>query len=61
MVDQIFAALSPRMVQQMRDDIEARGKVLPKDADAAYTALIAAIRQLEEAGELALIPPDDGD
>jgi flagellar motor switch protein FliG len=60
-VDRIFAALSPRMVQQMRDDIEARGKVLPKDADAAYTALIAAIRQLEEAGELALLPPDDSE
>lgn len=54
-VDQILAALSPRMVQQMQDDMAARGKVSAKDADAAYGAIVAAIRQLEAAGELALI------
>ena len=29
----IFANLSPRVVQQMRDEIETRGKVAAKDAD----------------------------
>lgn len=58
-VEDILAALSPRMVQQMRDDMAARGKVTPKDADAAYTALITAIRQLEAAGELTLKQDED--
>jgi flagellar motor switch protein FliG len=53
-VDAVFAALSPRMVQQLRDDMAARGKVTPKDADAAFTAIVSAIRGLEASGELTL-------
>ena len=53
-VEAVFAALSPRMVQQFRDDMAARGSVTPKDADAAFTAIVSAIRQLEAAGELTL-------
>lgn len=59
-VEQILAGLSPRMVQQIRDDIAARGKVTPKDADAAYGAIIAVIRQLEAAGELVLVQEEEG-
>ncbi len=57
-VDAVFAALSPRMVQQLRDDMAARGTVTPKDADAAFTAITTAIRQLEAAGELTLKQDD---
>ncbi len=60
-VEDILAALSPRMVQQMRDDMAARGKVTAKDADAAYTALISAIRQLEATGELTLKQDEEGE
>lgn len=61
-VEQILSALSPRMVQQLREDMAARGKVPPKDADAAFNAIITAIRGLEAAGELTLIQKDgDGD
>lgn len=57
-VETILAALSPRMVQQLRDDIAARGPVPPKEADAAYTAITTAIRQLEAAGEITLKQDD---
>lgn len=53
-VEAIFACLSPRVVQQMRDEIETRGKVPAKDADAAYGAIVTAIRTMEAAGELTL-------
>ncbi len=53
-VEAILAALSPRMVQQIRDDIAARGTVPAKEADAAFTAITTAVRQLEAAGELTL-------
>lgn len=53
-VEEMLAALSPRMVQQMRDEVEMRGKVSPKEADAAYGAIVGAIREMEAAGQLAL-------
>lgn len=53
-VEAIFGALSPRMVQQFRDEMEGRGPIPAKDADAAYAAVVTAIRQLEAAGEIVL-------
>lgn len=53
-VEAIFACLSQRVVQQMRDEMETRGKVAAKDADAAYAAIVGAIRTMEAAGELTL-------
>jgi flagellar motor switch protein FliG len=53
-VTAILDTLSPRMAQQLRDDMEIRGAVPPKEADAAYTAITAAIRQLEASGEITL-------
>ena len=53
-VEAIFGCLSPRVVQQMRDEVEARGKVAAKDADAAYGAIVSAIRTMEAAGEITL-------
>ena len=53
-LEQILAALSPRMVQQLREDMAARGSVIPRDADAAFTAITTAIRELEAAGEITL-------
>lgn len=53
-VTAILDALSPRMAQQLRDDMDIRGTVPPKEADAAYTAITAAVRQLEASGEITL-------
>lgn len=53
-VEAIFAALSPRMVQQFRDEMEGRAVPPAKDADAAFAAVVSAVRQLEAAGEIAL-------
>lgn len=52
--ERILGCLSPRMVQQIRDEVETRGVVTVKDADAAYTGMIGTIRSLEAAGELVL-------
>ena len=50
----ILSNLSQRMAATLREEMEARGTVKVKDADAAQTALIAAIRDLEATGELVL-------
>ena len=50
----ILANMSQRMAAQMRDDIEALGKVKEKDGDAAMSAVIGAIRELEGNGEIML-------
>jgi flagellar motor switch protein FliG len=55
----LLSNMSQRMAQSLREDIAARGKVREKDAEEAMAAVILAVRQLEAAGELALIQPDD--
>ena len=39
----------------MREEIEAAGKVSARDAEEAMTEVVAAIRRMEQAGELFLI------
>lgn len=48
-----------RLAQALREEIAERGPVKPKDAEDATSAIITAIRQLEAAGEIALIQPED--
>ncbi|HMO07939.1 MAG TPA: FliG C-terminal domain-containing protein [Paracoccaceae bacterium] len=55
----LLANMSQRMAQGLREEIAARGKVREKDAEAAMAAVIAAVRQLEAAGELALVRPEE--
>lgn len=50
----ILANLSQRMAATLREEMAARGAVKPKDADAAHTAIVGAIRALQAAGELVL-------
>ena len=57
----ILANMSQRMAAQLRDDMEALGKVKPKDGEEAMTAVVSAIRDLEEAGEIVLIADDEED
>ena len=57
--EHILTNLSQRMTQGLREEMAQRGKIKEKDAEEAMTALIIAIRQLEGAGELVLVTPDD--
>lgn len=55
----ILANMSQRMAQALREEMAARGKVREKDAEAAQTAVVEAVRRLEAEGEITLIRPDD--
>jgi flagellar motor switch protein FliG len=57
--DFLLNNLSQRMAQGLREEMEDRGKVKEKDAEAAMTQVVAAIRQLEASGEVVLIQPED--
>lgn len=54
-VEFILAALSSRLADTMREDVEAMGKVASKDAEEAMGEVVAAIRRMEAAGDLFLI------
>jgi flagellar motor switch protein FliG len=55
----ILASISQRMAAALRDEAAARGTVKDKDADAAMTAIVGAIRDLESAGEIFLIADEE--
>lgn len=55
----LLSNMSQRMAQGLREEIAARGKVKEKEGEEAMGAVITAIRQLEGAGELALIREED--
>ena len=54
----ILANMSQRMAASLREEIAALGRIKDKDAEAAQTALVIAIRELETSGELVLIFPE---
>ncbi len=58
-VEFILANLSKRLSEQLSEDIRDAGDVKPKDADTAMNTVIQAIRDLEAAGEIILIQPED--
>jgi len=49
-----------RMAETLREEIAARDRARPRDAEAAQTEVVNAVRRLEAAGDLALIQPDEG-
>jgi flagellar motor switch protein FliG len=55
----LLSNMSQRMAQGLREEMDTRGKVREKDAEAAMNTITTAIRELEAAGELALIEPED--
>lgn len=57
--DFLLANMSQRMAQGLREEAAARGKVRETEAEEAMTAVVSAIRDLEAAGELRLIQPDE--
>lgn len=46
--------LSRRMAEQIRDEIEERGRVKARDAEAAMSEIVQAIRGLADSGEIVL-------
>lgn len=50
----LLANMSQRMAATLRDEIEGRGRVRPKDGEAAMSAVVAGIRRLIDAGEIEL-------
>ena len=57
----ILGNMSSRMADQLREEIAEQGQIKPAQAEEAMSAIVAVIRQLEAAGELVLINPDDAD
>ncbi len=55
----LLGNVSQRMAQGLRDEVAERGRVREKDAEDAMTAVVTAIRQLEAAGEIALVQPEE--
>ena len=53
--------MSKRMAESLREDMAAKGEVKPADAEAAMTQIVIAIRELEAAGEIYLVVPEDDD
>lgn len=53
-----LSGMSSRLADSTREDMEAAGKVSDKDAEEAMDDVVAAIRRLEEEGELFLIAID---
>ncbi|MGB3314825.1 MAG: FliG C-terminal domain-containing protein [Albidovulum sp.] len=50
----ILSNMSQRMAASLREEMAERGKVKEKDAEAAMTTIIVAVRDLESTGEIVL-------
>ncbi len=59
--DYILSNLSQRMADSLREEREDMAKPRPREIEEAMTAVISAIRELQAAGELTLVQPDDDD
>lgn len=57
--DFILSNMSQRMAQSLREEMAARDKVRDKDAEAAHSMVVEAVRTLESQGELQLVIEDD--
>lgn len=57
--DFLLANMSQRMAAQLREEMEALGKVREKDGEDAMNAVVGGIRELEAAGEIFLIAGEE--
>ena len=57
--DFLLTNISQRMAQSLREEMAERGPIRPKDGEAALSGVVAAIRQLEAAGEVSLVLPEE--
>lgn len=60
-VDFLLANMSSRMADQLREEAQEIGKVKPAEGEAAMTAIIGALRQLQADGEITLLTPEEED
>jgi flagellar motor switch protein FliG len=58
-VEFLLENMSKRLADQIRDEAETMQKPRLEDGEAAMAEVVAAIRTLEEEGEIRLIPPED--
>jgi flagellar motor switch protein FliG len=57
----LLSNISGRMADNLREEVAEKGTVKPADGEAAMNTIIAAIRQLEAAGTIELIYPEEDD
>jgi flagellar motor switch protein FliG len=57
--DFILGNISQRMADVLREEMAAVGRVGKRAAEEAMTQVVAAIRSLEEQGQISLIMPDE--
>jgi flagellar motor switch protein FliG len=55
----MLANMSGRMADSLREEISEKGPVKLRDGEAAMTDMVAAIRTLEQAGEIAFVVADE--
>lgn len=60
-VNHILENMSKRLSEAIREEMEEVGQVKTKDGEEAQNAVVAAIKDMEQAGELVLIDPDAED
>ena len=55
----LLSGISGRMADNLREEVAEKGAVKPAEGEAAMNTVIAVIRQLEAAGSIELIYPDE--
>ncbi len=55
----IMSNISSRLAEQIEESIQERGAVKEKDADAAMTQVVIAVKELEKSGEITLIEEEE--
>ncbi|MFV0513996.1 MAG: flagellar motor switch protein FliG [Jhaorihella sp.] len=55
----VMSSIPGRLADTLREEMSDRGAVRPRDGEAAMNAVVAAVRRLEQAGEIALVPHED--
>lgn len=58
-VEFILANISKRMGESLREEAGEKGKVKPKDGEAAFNDVVGVIRDLLATGEITLVDPDE--
>ncbi|MGL5758599.1 flagellar motor switch protein FliG [Plesiomonas sp.] len=59
--EKIFRNMSKRAVEMLREDLDAMGPVRIADVEAAQKEVLAIIRRMADAGEIAINSPGSGD
>ena len=58
-VEFLLEKMSKRMAEQLREEAEGRGTPRIEEGEAAQARIVTAIRDLESAGELLLVPAEE--